>query len=803
MLNTLFMKTWRDIVEHKGRSILVVLSIGLSTFTLGVILNSYAVFSREMTLDYLKSNPAAISFNLEQFNGQLIEQLNEHPALAEVDARRVISAQIKTQGNDWINLRLFVLHDYNDIKIDIVEPDQGSWPPQQGQILIERQAISVLGSNTGQKVQVKTRSGFSANLVVAGSVVDVGLPQADWENIVYGYISQATLMEMIGENKFNVLKVSLKNTDADPIERQLLAEQIESWLVKAGYQVNSFIVPPKGEHPHANITDGLFMIQKVFAILCCLLSAVLVFNLMSAMLSKQVKQIGVMKALGADSMQIGAIYYRGVVFLGLLGLLISLPSAYFVGSLYVDKLSFMSNMAISSYQVPFWVLLVQIILGIGIPIISAYWPIKKASQMSIKKSLMDYSGTSAQFGSTLFERCLVKLTFFSLPASLAIRNAVREKARFILTTTVLMFAAALFMTSFNIAKTMKTVSQVEQQSKAWAVEVVFQQPLKKEKIDSLVSHIEGISKAETFNRTNIALLEKDEQETHEVKVNLTDFQPGSNINLPIIDGSWLSKNTNNKQAEIVVSQLVLKHIPDLKLGMTLEIERAGKLTPFTLVGVVRTIGLASVYTQGYLSDVTNISNGLYLSSVTNSGITDSSEINKLAAAKQLNRDINQIAESNNIKVKYSSTAWDSAKVVDDHFAIIFSLMLLLTIIIIFIAAMGIILTMTTNIMERTREIGVLKAIGAIKGELIKMVMTEGALIAILAWFFACFVTLPLSYGVSYWLGELLIKTPFELTIDKSVFIYSLPLMVLVSVLASIVPMLKVTKLPVREALIYE
>jgi len=817
----MWIKTWRDLWQSKGRSTLVVLSIALSTFTLGVILNSYAILSREMTRDYLRSNPTAISFYMEKFDNELLDELKANDWVDEVDARRLISGEIKTTTGEWKRLLLFVLNDYQNIKLDKVKSDQGSWPPQRGQILIERQAVSVIGAEVGESLQLKNSSGLLGELTMTGVVHDVGLPQAEWENIVYGYISQETLSSIGVESYFNELKMSLNNQQLSFDEMTNQAVNTKLWLQNKGYSVKTYKVAPPGEHPHANITGGMFMIQKVFAILCCFLSAVLVFNLMSAMLSKQLRQIGVMKAIGASNRQISGIYYRGVLVLGTLGLLISLPAAYFVGNRYVDTLSPMMNFDITSYQVPFWIIALQILLGIGIPMLSAYLPIKKASEMQVRETLLEYSADKQVNEQSWFERFIFSLHFKSHPVRLAIRNSLRQKGRFFLTTGVLMVATSLLMASFNISRTIKEVINVERHAKNWAVEIKLNQTMQDDKLAGLFNELVDIGQTESFKRVSVAIIENDPDEiednkttsrgrgdskAHKVSVSMTDLKPNSTmLNLPLIEGNWFSadklaageKSTSfiysAATSSVVVSQLVMEHLPYLKIGMSLDIEVLGQIKTLTLIGVVQNIGSASIYTSGLLKSSRSQANGLFLSS----------ELQSRAELRQLRKRLIQHAEENNIKLSYSSTAWDGAQVVEGHFQIIFSLMLLLTVIIIFIASNGIILTMTTNIIERTRENGVLKAIGASNRELAKMILSEAFLIAFLAWLVACLVTLPLSYGVAYWLGELLIKTPFGLTIEPFVFIISLPVMIFITGLASLIPMGKIMKLPVREALVYE
>ena len=72
-------------------------------------------------------------------------------------------------------------------------PEAGEWPPAPGEILIERDAFQVAKAAIGDIVTIETPSGREQTLRVAGSVHDVGQAQARMENIVYGYITPATL----------------------------------------------------------------------------------------------------------------------------------------------------------------------------------------------------------------------------------------------------------------------------------------------------------------------------------------------------------------------------------------------------------------------------------------------------------------------------------------------------------------------------------------------------------------------------------------------------------------------------------
>jgi putative ABC transport system permease protein len=216
----------------------------------------------------------------------------------------------------------------------VVVPEIGAWPPAEGGILIERQALSVLGARIGQQATIKIPDDIGKAFRITGLVHDIVLPQAEMENVVYGYISLSSLARLGEESFFNELNITLSENNRDRGRLKKKAYELESWLGEQGYRVQSIKIPEMGKHPHYAITSGMFTIQRVFGYLCCLFSGVLVFNLFSAALMRERAQIGVMKALGASTSQIRLIYYGTVVCLGLMGLALGMPLAIFSGRMY-------------------------------------------------------------------------------------------------------------------------------------------------------------------------------------------------------------------------------------------------------------------------------------------------------------------------------------------------------------------------------------------------------------------------------------------------------------------------------------
>ena len=120
-----------------------------------------------------------------------------------------------------------------------------------------------------------------------------------------------------------------------------------------------------------------------------------------------------------------------------------------------------------------------------------------------------------------------------------------------------------------------------------------------------------------------------------------------------------------------------------------------------------------------------------------------------------------------------------------------------------VGGVGLMTTMSINVVERGREIGVMRAIGATSASILGVFIVEGVLVGVLSWLLA----MPLSYPGARAFSGVIGKTLFELPLD---FQYSvgggvlwLVVVVVLSALASLWPALNATRVSVREALAYE
>src|SRR5262249_8525861 len=196
---------------------------------------------------------------------------------------------------------------------------------------IERDAFQVARAKVGDTVAVRTIRGKEGRLRVSASVHDVGQAQARMENLVYGYITKETLAQLGEEPTFDQLKILVSGNRMDEARARGVAEEVRSLLEARGHAVRRVDVPKPGEHPHAAIMGLLLLSMASFGLFALGLAGVLALNLLTAMMATEIRQIGLMKAVGGTRFQIVRIYLGEALVLGAAAFLLAVPAGILGG----------------------------------------------------------------------------------------------------------------------------------------------------------------------------------------------------------------------------------------------------------------------------------------------------------------------------------------------------------------------------------------------------------------------------------------------------------------------------------------
>jgi putative ABC transport system permease protein len=145
----------------------------------------------------------------------------------------------------------------------------------------------------------------------------------------------------------------------------------------------------------------------------------------------------------------------------------------------------------------------------------------------------------------------------------------------------------------------------------------------------------------------------------------------------------------------------------------------------------------------------------------------------------------------------------SRRVIEDHLLMVAGFLLVMAQLAIVVGGLGLASTMSLGVLERTREIGVLRAIGASPRAIMALVQTEGLVIALLSWLLAIPLSLPVSLLLGRAFGQIMIPVPLTLRPEGTALGIWLAIVVLVSIVACAWPAARAGRISVVGALAYE
>ena len=158
---------------------------------------------------------------------------------------------------------------------------------------------------------------------------------------------------------------------------------------------------------------------------------------------------------------------------------------------------------------------------------------------------------------------------------------------------------------------------------------------------------------------------------------------------------------------------------------------------------------------------------------------------------------------NNLNYKTSSNE-STTKDINKNFNNITLMLSILGVIVLIVAAIGIINTMIMAVHERTKSIGVMKSLGASSFDILSMFLFQSAIIGFIGSIIGSLISFGLFKLISYSVEQILLKQGFSLSLLSNIpwwlIVATIAFSVIISLLAGIYPAVRASKLDPIEAL---
>jgi putative ABC transport system permease protein len=249
--------------------------------------------------------------------------------------------------------------------------------------------VEFAGVALGDPITIQVGEGEPQTLAVTGIARDAGLAPGWMEHVVYGFVTGATLAKLGVPSSLDRLQFVVRDRSLSRGAVRRVAAEVKAVVEATGRPVREVDVPEPGEHIHAAQMDSLLFTQGAFGALALLLSGFLVVNLVAAMLAGQVREIGVMKAIGAAGRQIAAMVLGLALVLGLAACLVALPVAAWLGLAYARFSAELLNFDVEGFAIPLWAIAVQLAVGALLPVAAAAVPVARGCRIPVAAALSD------------------------------------------------------------------------------------------------------------------------------------------------------------------------------------------------------------------------------------------------------------------------------------------------------------------------------------------------------------------------------------------------------------------------------
>ncbi|NJO00092.1 MAG: ABC transporter permease, partial [Anaerolineales bacterium] len=431
-------------------------------------------------------------------------------------------------------------------------------------------------------------------------------------------------------------------------------------------------------------------------------------------------------------------------------------------------------------------------------------PVLNGAGITVRQAIASY-GLGGDFGSNWLDRSVERLgrRFLSSPYAIALANLFRRKGRLLLTQLVLITAGTMFLMVVSLASSTDLTVTNDLNRRAYDVRINFEDRQRADRLVKMAQTVPGVEGAEVWLTQPVSILREGQRlRDAGVSADLTGLPAGTPTYRPmIVAGRWIEPGD---ERVIVVS----KDAADdngFSVGqvVTLNLNGLGQNVAWEIVGIYQTafndnFGSVPIFAPlDTVYDVTNKHNrGTRL--LVQTGQHDE------AFLADLSNQLQTMFESRNMDVELqgTGTTFEDRQFADSQYAININMLLMLALIVAVVGGIGLMGALSISVVERTREIGVMRAIGARSRSIMGMFVMEGVLQGLFSWA----VAVPLSYLIGYPLARQLGQTMLDIDLDYSynytaVLIW-LGVILIIAALAAIVPARSATRISVRESLAY-
>jgi putative ABC transport system permease protein len=722
-MTTLHRASWAAISRRRTRALLTIATIASAVAGLGVLaMPSLLGDAMRARVEHDHIYDVWVPTVDLALSPPQLATLRTTPGVRDLQTRTVFLTRMVIDARRASALIVGV-NDFTDQRVDVVQRLSGT-VPQGRQALVDPAAArhGRWSGHVGSSASVIDSSGLTRQLPIAGTGESLEFTTAgEGDDAVVRYVSEATARAVAGLHGSNAIDLHLDDTRpaAARATVQRLHERLDAVTGRNALTDLPF-VRQHGTWPGQQAASNFETFLAIIAIVSLLSAVFLVASTMASLVAEQQREIGVMKAIGGSPLQICAVYARTAGILGAIGATIGALLAVLLANVVTRHLGSQFFGVTPSWQAPPPLIVGTIALGIAVAIAASLPSLVRAARLTTHDALGEPSGSSGRDGA--IDRALRRWPLAAM-TRLGFANASRRRRRSASTVAQVAIAVAIMLSFLALGRTVVDVTNHNWDLFAADISV---------RVDTNAKPLSPGERGAIAGIPNVARVEPlyfAEVELDRERLGAWALPAGDTLYRNRVHrGRWLSSRDSQGAAHVVVVGDSLARAHHLHVGGSIEMQTAAGPQRFQVVGIDDALNdngriayLPLTTMRAVLRDP-QATNGYWIQARDR---TDNA-VDRLSTA----------IEDHLASGGYSPTSTIFHVQRAENVAANQSLVTTLTVLgllIVAISLIGLVNAIAMSVLERRREIGVLRCLGARGRDIRRAFRSEGLALTLLGW----------------------------------------------------------------------
>ena len=764
----------RELTRRRGRSVLTIATIAVAisgVWLFAIPGNVDATMQQRVRSDAMHT--ARLAPMAADLTPAQLASLRSVDNVAALDVRTLARTEIRIDGRTE-GVILVGVADFEHQSVNIVSLTAGAFPDRPNLLITDAENARTgrFKGAVGDAVEVRTNTGRWKEFGISGSGGTVRYSSEVAQDAPVLYLANTDvqrLMNYPAPNSIDVVAV-----DASPATVTAMVTELRSTLAAELDEIAYWDVLEvwrEGTWPGSEDFGNFIVVFYVIAGIALVSALILIFTTMNTMVREQTREIGMMKAIGGTRRTVATGFLRTALILGGIGtasgIVVGIPLSNWLMTFMSDEFGGTSV----GWRFSGLAMVLSVVVGLG-GTAAASWPaLRRASRITVRDAIEDH-GVVAGFGLRPIDRAVARVPMTSRRSQMGLRNATRRAGRTIATAVPIGLAVATMLAFGSVL-----ITAVNEDINSFDLEggdiiVWNRDPGLDTRAGALIESVPEVSFAHPMIYSSVEL----DGERY-----VWGLPAESVYDHDVIAGQWYSPEQADHAARVVVVGEALANQTGLAVGDTVTVETRRGPIDLDVIGIDGQLvndGQGLFMPFRTVLDYEGWTTGNYWVRTVD---PDPATVDAAAAG------IQEVLERNGYQVASSLRYIDRDQNMAEN-RLIVTVVMAMGIPVVAIGMIGLVSAMASNVLDRTREIGILRSIGARRRDLRAMFRAEGLTIAILGWLLG----IPVGYGLARF-----ILWVFERRFDAA-FTFRFPLWpVAVSLVVTLIATLIVIRLPLR------